>query len=330
MEDTLRINNAKKAISRFGFSLCGIILISNILNFLWFWGLPLIFGADSWICSSSWGMWIGNFLPMYGVAMPLSLQLLRNVEACPPEKSNLRGKDFLFLIPICAFMMYGGNLVGTLLSMVLSGGMAQNAIMELALDNNPLKVLVMVILAPILEELIFRKMLIDRTRRYGEKLAVVLSAVTFGLMHQNLFQFFYAFGLGLVFAYVYVRTGKLRYSIIFHACINFLGSVFAPWLLSQLDMELLANLDPSAITEEVLSQLSSMLLGLLAFGAYALLLVTASLAGLILFVIKVRDLTWKEAEEPLPKGSVFRAVYLNPGMLIFIAACLVFIVLALT
>ena len=329
MEDTIRIANARKAVSRFGFSLCGIILISTVLQLLWVWLLPLIFGADSWICSSSWGMWIGNFLPMYGIAMPLSLQLLRPVEACPPEKSSLRGKDFLFIIPICAFMMYGGNLVGTLLSMILSGGMAQNAILDLALDNNPLKILVMVILAPTLEEVIFRKMLIDRTRRYGEKLAVILSAVTFGLMHQNLFQFFYAFGLGLVFAYVYVRTGKLRYCIIFHACINFLGSVFAPWLLSQVDMELLANLGSSPMTEDLIAQVTAILPGLLAFAAYAMLLVTTALVGLILFIIKVRDLTWKESEQPLPKGSIFRTVYLNPGMLVFIAACLVFIVLAL-
>lgn len=329
MEDTIRISNARKAASRFGFSLCGIILIATVLQYLWFWLLPLIFGEDSWICSSSWGMWLGNFLPMYGVAMPLSLQLLRPVEAYPPEKSSLRGKDFLFLIPICAFMMYGGNLVGTLLSMLLSGGTAQNAILDLAMDNNPLKVLVMVILAPTLEELIFRKMLIDRTRRYGEKVAVFLSAITFGLMHQNLFQFFYAFGLGLVFAYVYVRTGKLRYTIIFHACINFLGSVFAPWLLSQMDMDLLASLESAPMTDELLAQVTAILPGLLAFAAYAMLLATSALAGLILFIIKVRNLTWKECEEPLPKGTVFRTVYLNAGMVVFILACLVFIVLAL-
>ena len=51
----------------------------------------------------------------------------------------------------------------------------------------------------------------------------------FGLFHLNLFQFFYAFGLGLMFGYVYMRTSQLRYSIVMHMIINFNGSVLAPW-----------------------------------------------------------------------------------------------------
>ena len=69
----------------------------------------------------------------------------------------------------------------------------------------------------ILEEFIFRKMVIDRIWQYGEKIAVVTSALIFALFHINLFQFFYALGIGLIFAYVYLRTGKLRYTIIMHA-----------------------------------------------------------------------------------------------------------------
>ena len=40
-----------------------------------------------------------------------------------------------------------------------------------------------------------------------------------------MFQFFYAFFVGILFAYVYVRTGRLRYPVLIHGIINFFGSV---------------------------------------------------------------------------------------------------------
>ena len=57
-------------------------------------------------------------------------------------------------------------------------------------------------------------------RRYGEKTAIVFSALAFALFHMNLFQFFYAFGLGLIFGYVYTRTSRLRYSVLMHMLID--------------------------------------------------------------------------------------------------------------
>ena len=53
--------------------------------------------------------------------------------------------------------------------------------------------LYMVICAPILEEYIFRKLIVDRTVKYGQGVAVVLSGLMFGLFHGNLNQFAYAF-----------------------------------------------------------------------------------------------------------------------------------------
>ncbi len=62
----------------------------------------------------------------------------------------------------------------------------------------------------------FRKEIIS-LRRYGEKTAIMFSALAFALFHMNVFQFFYAFGLGLMFGYVYTRTSRLRYSVAMHA-----------------------------------------------------------------------------------------------------------------
>ena len=68
--------------------------------------------------------------------------------------------------------MYAGNLIGTFLSLLLSGGQAQNALYSFIQTDSPVKIVVIVFLAPVIEEFVFRKKLIDRARRYGEKSAM--------------------------------------------------------------------------------------------------------------------------------------------------------------
>ena len=69
--------------------------------------------------------------------------------------------------------------------------------------------------APVVEEFIFRKFLIDRVYRYGEWVAILTSGLMFGLFHENLAQFFFATLIGCFFAFFYILrvlrllTGKL-------------------------------------------------------------------------------------------------------------------------
>ena len=86
--------------------------------------------------------------------------------------------------------------------------------------------LVIAVAAPIFEEIVYRKLVIDRLRRYGDLFAVVVSGLIFGLIHGNFSQFFYATLLGFLFALVYLYSGKLRYTIALHIAINFIGSVY--------------------------------------------------------------------------------------------------------
>ena len=53
----------------------------------------------------------------------------------------------------------------------------------------------------------------------------MINGLCFGLFHGNLAQFFYTAILGMILAYVYIRTGKILYTMGIHACLNFLGGV---------------------------------------------------------------------------------------------------------
>ena len=142
----------------------------------------------------------------------------------------------------------------------------------------------------------------------------------FALFHLNLFQFFYAFGLGLMFGYVYMRTSQLRYSIVMHMIINFNGSVLAPWVLSQVDLEALATTDTTdaAAAQALLAQNGA---GMMLVSGYGLLLIVLSIAGLVLLVTKRRTFEFYTTPEQLPKGLGGQTAFGNPGMVIYIAMC---------
>lgn len=319
----------RKAFSRIGWAFCAILLITTALQALWILVPRLFWGENNWATDSSWGNWIGSFAPLYMVGIPVGLWILRKLPARTPEDHKMPWSSYWALVPICMFLMYTGSFVGTLLSLLLSGGTAENTVAELTSDTNPLKVVVMVILAPLLEEYLCRKQLIDRTRQYGEKTAVLLSALIFGLLHQNLYQFFYAFALGLVFGFLYLRTGRLRYTVFLHALFNFMGAVVAPWFLSLYTSEDLQNIPVTATTEELLELYRDILPELLLSLLYAMILFGCFIAGLILLITERKRLIWKESEEPLSRGTVFKTVYWNAGMVLFALLCLAAFVLVL-
>ena len=299
------LKSARRSFSRVGFGFLTILVIVVLVQvgvfvaaYLWFPG----------IFTSEWGIWLMTFAPQYLLAIPLGLLVLRRAPAHPPKKQKLgagRAVKFGF---ICVFLMYAGNLIGSLITALAE---AKNPLMPFVTGNNlAAQLLFMVVLTPLVEEYVFRKQLIDRMGIYGGKTAVLLSALLFGLYHGNFSQFFYAFGLGLAFGYIYLNTGRLRCSVIAHMCINFMGSVFAPALLQQISPEALSGSTMEALANPWFR----------AYYGYALLLVLCALAGLVLLCMSWRNLRFESGALELPKGKRFQTSVLNAGMLLSILA----------
>lgn len=77
------------------------------------------------------------------------------------------------------------------------------------------------ILVPILEEYVFRGLVYGRLREWlNLPLAVLISAVIFGMMHMNMVQFVYAGLLGILLALCMERTGHLYGAILAHMAAN--------------------------------------------------------------------------------------------------------------
>jgi len=86
-------------------------------------------------------------------------------------------------------------------------------------------ILRVVVLAPVVEELIFRGVIFSGFQRiYPAYLAIFFSALLFGLFHLNPWQLGPTFLLGLLLGYVRLRTGSLLAAIFTHALHN--GMIF--------------------------------------------------------------------------------------------------------
>ena len=71
------------------------------------------------------------------------------------------------------------------------------------------------------EEFAYRGIVLSSLRRFGDGFAIFCSALLFGAMHGNTTQIIFAFLVGLVFAFVDVKTNSIIPSVIIHFLNNF-------------------------------------------------------------------------------------------------------------
>jgi membrane protease YdiL (CAAX protease family) len=254
---------------------------------------------------SDWYVWALTAFAMICVALPLFYFITRSIPNSPEgDIVKLKPSQFFKYFLVCAAVMYITNFFSILLLMVIAmiKGESLNSLNPLAeLFNGKTmaySILYAAIAAPIVEELIFRKLLLSKLRRYGDIPAILITAFAFGLFHMNLAQFFYAVALGMILAYITIRTNTVRYSILLHIMINSIGTAVAPLAIK-------ANI------------LLSMLLVMWIFGAIA--------AGIVILVLDFRRIRLYKAPYPLTKRSDY---FLNTGTILYTVLCLIMIILA--
>lgn len=82
------------------------------------------------------------------------------------------------------------------------------------------------VVAPLAEEILFRQVIYRRLRSISPVwLAVIVSALLFGLYHGNLVQGIYAFIMGCLLALMYEWTGSLAASVVFHMAANHVSDI---------------------------------------------------------------------------------------------------------
>lgn len=313
------LKQARRDFSRIGASLCLMVVIWYALVTVLEGALYAAVGGKGE--APNWVTYVGSGVPLYLIAMPIAVMLMGKSTVIETRKFDMKPGLFFKLLLMCLPMMWAGSVFGSMLSMVLSNGEATDRVADLAMQTNIWNVVFLVIVGPIFEEWLFRKQLIDHTRKYGEKTAILLSGLAFGLFHMNLFQFFYAFLLGLMFGYVYTRTSKLRYSTAMHMIINFNGGVLAPWVLTRVDLDQLEKVSEAAENGNAAAMeqwASQNVEGLAIMLVYFVLYGAVILAGFVLLIRNFKRFEFYTAPEELPRGTRAKTVCGNVGMIMFI------------
>ena len=269
-----------------------------------------------------------SMLPTYAIAFPLTSLLIRQVPGVQMKKHNMKPTQLLGAFAISYAVMYLSNLAGqffTNIIGIIKGSPVDDAIADLVSELNPLTALfVMVLLAPALEEWIFRKLLVDRTIRYGEGTAIFLSGLMFGLFHGNLNQFVYTFLVGAFWAFIYVKTGRLRYTIYLHMALNFMGSVGSLFFL-----DAISTLEGGFSAMNGFHFLLGMLLPLAIVIPYLIVVFGLVISGIVLLVTNWKRFRLIPAELFIPKEKRFSVIFLNVGMILYVLFWIIQIILQL-
>ena len=301
--------SAKKDFSKIGFALVAMLLVTSALQAA-LSRISLVLFPDS-----STAYTLMTYAPIYFIGAPLFFLIVSTIKS---EKRNfklrLSSRQIAYIFPICFFLMYLGNIIGILIVSFIHNilNFSLPDLVAYGEINEVLQTVFLVIFAPIIEELIFRKTLIDKTIKYGEKTALIMSAFLFAFFHGNIQQFCYAFLLGLVFGTIYIKTNRVENSILFHMTINFMGSVIASAIAS-----LIFKLPPTNFEDLSLATIfgNTQLMIVILYVAF---LIIMSIAGLVFFSYQFKSLRFT------PYKIDEKVIFGNPGMI-----CLLYSVLCL-
>lgn len=315
--ETETLKESKRYFSKLGFQLVLIAFAMIAVQLL----SSIAVSAIAPGLSENYSLYfLANMLPLYILGIPAILLLTKSKTVSPAEEHRMSIGQWLIAFCISYSLMYVSNMIGLWITQIIGrikGSAVENVIQEVALDLNPwAAMLCMVILAPIFEELVFRKFIIDRTAKYGEGTAILVSALSFALFHGNLNQFAYAFSLGLFWGFIYIKTRKIKYTICIHMVINFMGSVLSILLMRSGFIQELSTLSNPDDMNSVLTLISEHAAGIILYLVYLLLIFIFVITGIVFFFLNRKKMHLSAGEVVIPKGQRFRTVILNVGMIL--------------
>ena len=99
--------------------------------------------------------------------------------------------------------------------------------LQLAMSRNFWGLLTLIIVGPIAEELLFREAIAGEMLRRGANpwVAIVVSAIAFGVTHLNLAQGLYALPIGFLFGVIYYKTGNIILTSLLHIVNNGIAAI---------------------------------------------------------------------------------------------------------
>ncbi len=158
------------------------------------------------------------------------------------------------------------------------------------------------VLPALIEEFIFRGVVLQSLRRFGDGFAILISSLLFGLVHLNFIQTPNAFVLGLVLGYLVVKTGSIWVGVLGHFLNNFLSVA----------QETVVNLMPEAYSDMI-------------YWSFTVLYLLLGFLGLLMFCLRDKNIFNLHPAGYTGRGSVggvfFSSVTFIITLILMIGLC---------
>jgi membrane protease YdiL (CAAX protease family) len=197
------------------FGIAGIMILATILI------SPLVLIANRFIDKDL------SFFIIYLIAVGATFLIVYSIRKRKTDSTTfdfkIENKRIIpFVIISIAALNFG--LISPIIDLIPMPESWQKAFADLVGRGSFFSFLSIVIAAPILEELIFRGIILDGLlKKYSPIKSILISSVLFGLVHLNPWQFLAALSLGAFIGWVYYNTKSVSFAIIIHAANNLGG-----------------------------------------------------------------------------------------------------------
>ena len=149
-------------------------------------------------------------------------------------------------------------------------------------DDNALSkavnILCITIMAPFFEEVLIRGIMLGNSKRYGSWSAAIATGLFFGMLHMNYPQVPFAAVMGVISAFLVLKTKSIIPSIIVHLSVNTIGGIMSLFT-GGIDIQAVQSGDISSLLENPTTLIVLGCAGLLVMGLMGI--------GFVLFIIEI-------------------------------------------
>jgi len=284
------MNNKAKDLER--------VALGTVVMFGLFWLYSLVIRQHLPFVELALGI-IGIVL-LYGVGTGLFVRITKDVVKQPyarKEKSKVSVKTVLLCLLLQCTAFFVMN--------VLTGITAALGVKPPSTDDMQMTgamVFMLLVFNPIVEEYVFRHLFATRLLKHGERFYVLASAYCFAVLHgvsMGPIHIVYTFILGLIWAYLTVKSGGIIIAILMHSISNLFNAVIVQKLMEK-SVEALA--------------------------AYSMLIMVLGIIGLVIYLVNRKKVVLDGSSGLIDKQAL-KDLFSNRGIWIYTVITLIVMVL---
>jgi len=292
--DNSLIKKTKKSFDVFEAALaCIIFIVFNFVFLQIFYALPSAIKTGPFVILANFMLEALFGVASWVVAKTTNIDLIK--AAGFNKKVNGKIVWYGFLTAVVSLCMFGMLTYCFMDFLILCGYKPLTSSIKI---NNFATYIVYIIVScatpALCEEMLFRGVIQTGLKKYGTKIAVLISTLIFMLMHGSPDQTIHQFIVGMVLGYVFAKSGNIWIGVIIHFFNNFIS-------VTQLYLSSMASSAAEASAQEVATEalISNTWTGLLGEFVFAVLLAFAGyyiIGALIKYMVRESEIVNKKTE----------------------------------